>query len=223
MRLNRPYKSHYVVHHTHHQQAHPQKQDGVCDEPCIRELSRIFWTNPGLKYEEFSEEVRSRINALTQRDVATEDWEKYWLGSNYDKGTLGPFFAAFFQDAGQWQALFADFDLSVTGQSMQDTFVRAQELLSMRLQRLIAEGEAIPHACTLSDAQHRIDMLLGVLGRPRPREIFVQMVPCNVSKERQVKVSVSFPETLLAQIDEMASALGLSRSAFLAKAALSYK
>lgn len=224
MRPHKHYKFQHLPHHASPHHARPHHRETGCDEVCIDELSRIFWTNPGLKYEDFPKEVRSHINALTQRVVATEDWEKYWLGSNYNKGSMGPYFAAFFQDAGQWQALFADLDLNVCGgESMQDCFANAQHSLESTLRRMLAEETPIPHASPLSDAQQKIDHLLEMMDRPRPREIFVQMVPCALAADRQISVSLSFDEKTLAQIDDMASSLGLSRSEFLAKAALAYK
>ena len=224
MRPHKHYKFQYLPNHASQQHVHSQHRGTGCDDVCVDELSRIFWSNPGLKYEDFPDEVRSYINTLTQRVVATEDWEKFWLGSNYNKGIMEPYFAAFFQDAGQWQALFADLDLVVYGGgSIQSCFVNAQCALENTLRRMLAEETPIPHASSLSDAQDKIDHLLEVMGRPRPREIFVQMVPCMLVADRQVSVNLSFSERTLAQIDDMASGLGLSRVEFLAKAALAYK
>lgn len=45
-----------------------------------RELSDIFWSHPGLKFDELPDPIKQRIDSLVQFPVDAASWERFWLG-----------------------------------------------------------------------------------------------------------------------------------------------
>jgi predicted RNase H-like HicB family nuclease len=104
---------------------------------------------------------------------------------------------------------FPDFPGCVTaGRSLEEARKFASEALELHVHGMLEDGEELPAASALD----------AVMRDPHNRDAVVFMV--SVPGPKAVRVNVTFPEDVLRQIDEQAKREQLSRSAFLAEAAL---
>lgn len=105
---------------------------------------------------------------------------------------------------------FPDFPGVVTaGKDLDDARAMAEEALSFHIDGLREDGEAIPAASSLDE----------VMSDPGNRDGVAILVALKTDAIKAVRVNVTLPEDVLAQIDKFAKARGLSRSSFLAQAA----
>lgn len=134
------------------------------------------------------------------------------------------YFAAFIPSEGQWAVLFADFELSTQGDTLDEAFAAAQEALRGRVKCMLEDGEALPEPSDMVQARSRIAHWCAEEDLPLPEGTLFQMVPCEeVTGTRLVRVNVSFPESVLERIDAKAKLAGMTRSGFLAAAAQRYQ
>ena len=105
---------------------------------------------------------------------------------------------------------FPDFPGVVTaGTTLDDARAMAAEALAFHIEGLMADGQAIPEASSLEQ----------VMSHPANRDGVAILVEAKADAPRAVRVNITLPEDVLAEIDDFASANGLTRSAFLARAA----
>lgn len=105
---------------------------------------------------------------------------------------------------------FPDFPGVITvGTSLEDARVMAEEALAFHIDGLVADGEAIPEASDLD----------AVMADPQNRDGVAILVAVKTESKKCVRVNVTLPEDILDKIDRFAESHGLTRSAFLAKAA----
>ena len=105
---------------------------------------------------------------------------------------------------------FPDFPGVVTaGKDLDDAHAMAEEALTLHVEGLIEDGEALPEPSTLE----------AVMSDPENKGGVAILVAVKTAASKSVRVNVTLPEDVLAQIDKYAEAHGLSRSGFLAKAA----
>ena len=105
---------------------------------------------------------------------------------------------------------FPDFPGVVTaGKDLDDARAMAEEALALHVDGLIEDGEALPEPSSLEV----------VMSDPQNKDGVAILVAVKTAASRSVRVNVTLPEDVLAQIDKYAEARGLSRSGFLAKAA----
>jgi predicted RNase H-like HicB family nuclease len=98
------------------------------------------------------------------------------------------------------------------GDTLEEAYANAKEAIETHLAVLIDEGMAVPALCPLSD--HRADKeyadwLWG----------FVEVADIPAQK-KTVRLNISLPESLLREIDVCAKSMHLTRSSFLAQAAI---
>lgn len=106
---------------------------------------------------------------------------------------------------------FPDFPGCVTaGSSLDEARQMAEEALRFHVEGLLEDGDALPEPRTLDD----------VMTDPGNREAVAFLVGIPQEPPRKVRVNVTLPEAALRRIDEFARAHGLSRSSFLARAAM---
>ncbi|WP_431014553.1 type II toxin-antitoxin system HicB family antitoxin [Bradyrhizobium pachyrhizi] len=104
---------------------------------------------------------------------------------------------------------FPDFPGVVTaGTTLDDARAMAEEALTLHIEGLEEDGEAIPEPSSLTDVMSDPDNKNGVA-------ILVSVR----SEPRIVRVNVTLPSDVLDQIDRYAETHGLSRSGLLTKAA----
>jgi predicted RNase H-like HicB family nuclease len=105
---------------------------------------------------------------------------------------------------------FPDFPGVVTaGKDLDDARVMAEEALTLHIDGLLEDGEAVPEASSLEE----------VMSDPDNKDGVAILVAVKTDAAKCVRVNVTLPEDILAQIDKFAREHGLSRSGFLAQAA----
>lgn len=123
----------------------------------------------------------------------------------------------------RWAVLFADFELSTQGDTLEEAFAAAQEALRERVKCMLEDGDPLPEASDMVQARAHIARWCEEEDMHLPEGTLFQMVPCEVPNARLVRVNVSFPETVLERIDAKAKLAGMTRSGFLAAAAQQYR
>jgi predicted RNase H-like HicB family nuclease len=105
---------------------------------------------------------------------------------------------------------FPDFPgLATAGRSLDEARAMAEEALAFHIDGMIEDGEALPEPTALDD----------VMSDPENHGGVVTLISLKPSPKRAVRVNVTLPEDVLADIDRYAESQGLSRSGFLARAA----
>jgi len=105
---------------------------------------------------------------------------------------------------------FPDFPGLITaGTSLDEARAMAEEALAFHVEGLIEDGEAIPEPANLES----------VMADAVNRDGVAILVPVKTRAAKVVRVNVTLPEDVLAEIDRYAEAHGFTRSGFLAQAA----
>ncbi len=112
--------------------------------------------------------------------------------------------------ASDYGVSFPDFPgVATAGTSLDDARAMAEEALAFHIEGLVADGEAIPEPSSLES----------VMADPENRDGVAILVAAKTDARKAVRVNVTLPEDVLAQIDRYAEAHGLTRSGFLTRAA----
>ena len=105
---------------------------------------------------------------------------------------------------------FPDFPGCVTaGVTLDEARRAAQAALALHIDGMIEDGESMPEPSSLE----------AVMAERENRDAVAFLVPAPARQARAVRVNVTLPEDVLADVDRAAGSQGLSRSAFLARAA----
>ncbi len=106
---------------------------------------------------------------------------------------------------------FPDFPGVVTaGTDLDDARRMAEEALVLHVEGMIEDGEAIPEPSSLE----------AIMSDPAHREAVAVLIPLKSAAKKAVRLNITLPEDVLREIDAYAEAHGLTRSGFLAQAAL---
>ncbi len=133
------------------------------------------------------------------------------------------YFAAFIPQGGEWEVLFADFELAAQGSTLDEAFFQAESALKGRVASMLEDKEKLPPASNIEKAKEKIGEWCRQEGVELPEGTLFQLIPCEVKEPTLVRVNVSFPSTVLERIDAKASLAGMTRSRFLAAAAQAWK
>lgn len=105
---------------------------------------------------------------------------------------------------------FPDFPGVITaGKSLDDARAMAEEALTLHIEGLAEDGEAIPEPSALED----------VMADPDNRTGVAILVSFKTEQPKAVRVNVTLPKDVLDQIDKYAEAHGFTRSGLLTHAA----
>ena len=105
---------------------------------------------------------------------------------------------------------FPDFPGVVTaGQTLDEARTLAEEALAFHIEGLVEDDEIIPEPSSLE----------AVMKNRRNRDGVAILVPANVKPAKAVRVNITLPEDVLAEIDRYAEGHGFTRSGFLTQAA----
>jgi len=105
---------------------------------------------------------------------------------------------------------FPDFPGVVTaGTDLDDARAMAEEALTFHIEGLAADGEAVPEPSSLET----------LMADPANKDGVAILVSVKPNAKRAVRVNVTLPEDVLAQIDQFAEAHGYTRSGLLTRAA----
>ena len=106
---------------------------------------------------------------------------------------------------------FPDFPGAVTaGTDLDDARRMAEEALALHVEGMIEDGEAIPEPSSLE----------AIMSDAASREAVAVLIPLKSVAKKAVRLNITLPEDVLREIDAYAEAHGLTRSGFLAQAAL---
>ena len=106
---------------------------------------------------------------------------------------------------------FPDFPGCITGgKTLDEAKDRAAEALAFHIEGLQEDGEAIPEPTGLES----------VMADPDNADAVAFLVDLPTKREKQVRVQITIAPSILHRIDAAAAASSLTRSAFLARAAL---
>lgn len=106
---------------------------------------------------------------------------------------------------------FPDFPGVVTaGINLDDARRMAEEALCLHVEGMIEDGEAIPEPSSLE----------AIMNDPANKDAVAVLVPLKSQARKAVRLNITLPEDVLREIDSYAEAHGLTRSGFLAQAAL---
>src|ERR1700737_2410047 len=105
---------------------------------------------------------------------------------------------------------FPDFPGVVTaGTNLDDARAMAEEALTLHIEGLAEDGEAIPEPSALEE----------VMSDPDNRTGVAILVSIKTAQSKAIRVNVTLPGDVLEQIDRYAEAHGLTRSGLLTQAA----
>lgn len=114
------------------------------------------------------------------------------------------------ETASDFGVSFPDFPgLATAGRSLDEARAMAEEALAFHVEGMAEDGEAIPKPSALDAIMNEVENRDGV----------VTVISLKPSAKRAVRVNVTLPEDILADIDRYAESHGLTRSGFLAQAA----
>jgi predicted RNase H-like HicB family nuclease len=115
------------------------------------------------------------------------------------------------KDAGSdFGVSFPDFPgVIAAGTTLDDARAMAEEALALHVEGMTEDGEAIPEPSSLED----------IMSDPENRSGVAILVSLKTAQPKIVRVNVTLPEDVLAQIDSYAEAHGFTRSGLLAQAA----
>jgi predicted RNase H-like HicB family nuclease len=95
------------------------------------------------------------------------------------------------------------------GSDLDEARAMAAEALALHLKGMAADGEALPEPSSFGE----------IMAIAENRKAVAVLIPAPVEDVRTVRVNVTFPEDVLAEIDHYAEQHGFTRSGFLAQAA----
>ena len=105
---------------------------------------------------------------------------------------------------------FPDFPGAITaGTTLDNARAMAEEALALHVEGMVEDGEPIPEPSTLEE----------VMSDPDNRSGVAILVSVKTEQPKAIRVNVTLPEDVLAQIDRYAEAHGFTRSGLLAQAA----
>lgn len=115
------------------------------------------------------------------------------------------------KDSGSdYGVLFPDFPGCVSvGSSLEEARALAQEALTLHIQGMIEDGQAIPAPSSLDE----------IMAEPDNASSIAVLMVAPAHQPRTVRVNVTLPEDMLASIDRYARENGLTRSGLLVLAA----
>jgi predicted RNase H-like HicB family nuclease len=106
---------------------------------------------------------------------------------------------------------FPDFPGCIAaGATLDEAREMAEQALAFHLDGLEQDGEALPEPSSLET----------VMGDPENRDGVAILVPAPNRPARSVRINITLPADVLSEIDRYAEAHGLTRSGFLARAAM---
>jgi predicted RNase H-like HicB family nuclease len=105
---------------------------------------------------------------------------------------------------------FPDFPgVATAGTSMDDARAMAEEALALHVEGLVEDREALPEPSSLD----------AVMADPENKDGVAILVAVKTDAPKCIRVNITLPEDILEKIDRLADRQGLTRSAFLARAA----
>jgi len=124
---------------------------------------------------------------------------------------MADYIALIHKDAGSdFGVSFPDFPGCITaGATLDEARAVAAEALALHVEGMLEDGETLPSPSPLAE----------IMAERENREAVAFLVPLPSRAARAVRVNITLPEDVLAEIDRYAAQHGLTRSGLLAAAA----
>lgn len=108
------------------------------------------------------------------------------------------------------------------GSDLAEAIANAEDGLYEALRGLAEDNKPIPEPSGLQEAEKGLRAFHEKIGMAYPADTLYQHIAAPDLDMTPVRINVSFPKSVLAEIDRNAKLAGMTRSGFLAKAALAY-
>lgn len=108
------------------------------------------------------------------------------------------------------------------GTSIQEAISNATEGLYVAMREIAEQNQAIPQPSSLEDVRASVKSMREADGLPYPDDALFQYIPAPAPDMVPVRVNVTIPRAVLGEIDTKAKLAGMTRSGYLAAAALAY-
>jgi predicted RNase H-like HicB family nuclease len=124
---------------------------------------------------------------------------------------MAEYIALIHRDAGSdFGVSFPDFPGCVTaGTTLEEARAMAAEALALHVEGMVADGEPVPGPGSMDE----------IMAERENRDAVAFLVPLLAKAPRTVRVNITLPEDVLAEIDTYAEGHGYTRSGFIARAA----
>lgn len=134
------------------------------------------------------------------------------------------YFAAFIPAInGGYDVVIPDVENAFTcAENLEEAFVMAEDVLQVMLRDLVENKKPVPAPSNLEEVRMKTGRHLADIEYSPLGDIFYQLIPAPNLDNVPVKVTISLPKSVLAEVDEKAKSAGFTRSGFLAHAAISY-
>lgn len=127
------------------------------------------------------------------------------------------------EDGSGYSVYFPDVpNVCAGGETMEEAIENASDGLQVALQGMADDNIAIPEPSNLANVKKCIQEFHSKIGMPCPAETVYQYFPAPVIDMTPVRVNVTIPKSILAEIDRNAKLAGLTRSRFLVAAAQAF-
>ena len=134
------------------------------------------------------------------------------------------YYAIFIPDEDKVSVLFPDVPGCLTwGDTIEQAFTMAIEALEVHLEGMINDGDPLPEPSGRNEAWIKFIAECESISEPVPDGAVMQMVPAPDLDGSLIRINISLKKYLLERIDRKATAVGMTRSGFLAAAASSYE
>ena len=134
------------------------------------------------------------------------------------------YFAAFIpEENGGYSIVIPDIPNAVTcGDSLEEGMDMAADVLAMLLRDMVENNQPVPEPSEVAAAKAKVARHLQDIEHKAAGEIMYQLIQAPSLDMVPVKLSISMPKAVLAEIDSKAKAYGYTRSGFLVHAAQTY-
>lgn len=133
------------------------------------------------------------------------------------------YFAAFCPEHdGRFSVLFPDLpDVMTSGNDIDDAMIMARNVLRIRLEHIIREGEPLPVPSTFEEARSKTLELYEKLSSLPVGEIFFPLIAAPDMDRTPVNISLSLPRNAVQALDRKAALAGMTLEGYLTSLALS--
>jgi len=127
------------------------------------------------------------------------------------------------EDGSGYSVYFPDVpNVCAGGENMSEAIENAADGLYEALRGMVEDNTAIPEPSGLEQVKKGIQEFHEKIGVAYPEDTIYQYIPAPVIDRVPVRVNITVPKNILAEIDRNAKLAGMSRSGFLVAAAQAY-
>lgn len=127
------------------------------------------------------------------------------------------------EDGSGYSVYFPDVpNVCAGGENMSEAIENATDGLYEALRGMVEDNAEIPEPSDLEQAKQGVKEFHSKIGMPYPEDTIYQFIAAPVIEMVPVRVNITVPKGILAEIDNNAKLAGMSRSGYLVAAAQAY-